>query len=363
MEKIWWEQTTNAVRFIERIANTMADGKSLVLLLPKKVPWYTTMCELIKGRIQRRDSRYSLEDIRAPKENPGEFLLRRYCMEEKQAQYRPNKSYAQFLAESEDIVLNDRYLWVRGLSNRQCEEWVMFLSEYAKYKRKDGTSAVFLLEIEEESFRYVAKKGVVSISFQKEIQAYDRYTFCALAAAGIACADELRHYMAQVVSEVCAEDMELCAQCIRMGIQFLENPYERLMKIKKEGIRSDGGEFSVLVTREEVDRKVWEAQIRSIFPVIESYRGYFVKRYYEKIRKCLPISNSNGEQILDPDELEVGTLLFMVAGGELSVGKKEHDRLHQFREARNTLAHMKKMGEKEVEEILFAYAGYKCMTE
>lgn len=358
MDKTWWEQTTNAARFIKRIADTMAEGKSIVLILPQKIPWYTTMCELIKGQIQRRDSRYSFDDIEAPEEKPGEFLLRHYCMEEKQAQYRPNKSYARFLAESDDIILNDRYLWVRGLSGRQCEEWVTFLSEYAKYKRKNITSAVFLLEIQEEKYRYGAKKGIVSFSFQKEISAYDKYIFCALAAAGISCADELRHYMAQVVSEICGEDMELCARCIRMGTRFLEDPYGKLTQIGQEEVRSDGEKFSVSITKEEVDRNVWEAQIRVIFPVIESYRGYFVKRYYEKIQKRLPISNSNGERILDPDELEIGTLLFMAAEGDLLISKKEHDRLHQFREARNTLAHMKRMGEQEVEAVLSAYKDF-----
>lgn len=358
MDKIWWEQTTNAARFINRIADTMAEGKSIILMLPKKMPWYTTMCELIKGQIQRRDSRYSFDTIEAPEEKPGEFLLYHYCMEEKQAQYRPNKSYAQFLAESDDIVLNDRYLWIRGLSGRQCEEWVAFLSEYAKYKRKNVNSAVFLLEIREETFRYGAKKGIVSLSFQKEISAYDRYIFCALAAAGISCADELRHYMAEVVSGICGEDMELCAKCIRMGTRFLEDPFRQLVQIGQDGVRSNGEHFSIPMTKEEVDKKVWEAQIRSIFPVIESYRGYFVKRYFEKIQKRLPISNSNGERILDPNELEIGTLLFMAAEGELMIGKKEHDRLHQFREARNTLAHMKRMGEQEVEEVLSAYKDF-----
>lgn len=353
MDRIWWEQTTNAARFISRITDTMAEGKSVVLILPKKAPWYQTMCELIKGKIQRRDSKYSFDDIEAPSEKPGEFLLRHYCMEEKQAQYRPNKSYAQFLAESDDIVLNDRYIWIRGLSNKQCEEWVQFLSEYTKYKKRNVAAAVFLLEIREENFRYGAKKGIVSLSFEKEISAYDRYTFCALAAAGITCADELRPYMAEVVSKICGEDIELCAKCIRMGTKFLEDPYKQLMQIIKQGRQSSGEDFSVQMTKEEVDKKIWEAQIRCIFPVIESYRGYFVKRYYEKIQKRLPISNSNGERILDPDELEIGTLLFMAAEGDLLISKKEHDRLHQFREARNTLAHMKKMEEQDVERVLY----------
>lgn len=351
MDKIWWEQTTNAERFIKRIADTMAEGKSIVLVLPKKTPWYATMCELIKNQIQRRDSGYSFDEMDAPERKPGEFLLNQYCREEKRAQYRPNKSYAQFLAESDDIVLNDRYVWIRKLSSRQCEEWMKFISEYARYKRKNVTSAVFILEITEE-VRYSAKKGIVPISFLKDISAYDRYIFCALAASGIACEDYLRHYMAEVVAGICGEDMELCAKCIRMGMRFLEEPYETLLQIGREGRRSDGDEFGGFMTKEEVDRKVWEAQIKSIFPVIESYRSYFVKRYYEKIEKKLPISNSNGEKITDPDELEIGTLLYMAATGELVISKKEHDRLHQFREARNTLAHMKRICEKEVEEIL-----------
>lgn len=351
MDKVWWNQITNAHRFIVSVTDTMLAEKSLILTLPKKIPWYETMKETIEYSVMKQNSQKSFDFVDSPQRNVGEFLMNRYCREEKRVQYRPNKSYACFLAECSDIVLNDRYVWVKNIPSYLYEEWILFLADYVKCMKKNRTPAVFILELYEEVADSRGKKGIVNFSFQKEISDYDKYTFCALAASSVSCKDFLRPYLAETVSSVCGEDIELCAHCIRKGRQFLENPYEVLSQITKSERRSDETEFEFPFHEEFLERKVWEAQIRTVFPQIEHYRRYFVDKYRGKIEKLLPIRNSNGEEITDPSELEIGALNYMAAAELLNLDTVEHNHLHMLKEARNTLAHLKTIPQKDVESI------------
>ena len=47
-----------------------------------------------------------LEVIECPEEEPGEFILQKYCKRETRAKYRYGVSYAQFLGKCQETVLN-----------------------------------------------------------------------------------------------------------------------------------------------------------------------------------------------------------------------------------------------------------------
>ena len=76
----------------------------------------------------QQDSSRRFEVIRNV-DDPGPYLLQEFCKPEKRAAYRPAKGYAKFFAESDDIVLHSRYLWVHAESIKMLETWVTFVSE------------------------------------------------------------------------------------------------------------------------------------------------------------------------------------------------------------------------------------------
>lgn len=366
MDKVWWNQVTNADRFVRLVAEAMLEGRSVVLALPENVPWYAAMQARILDEVKKQNSRYSFEFIDSPGGGIGEYLLRQYCGQEKWSQYRPGpgRSCARFLAENEDIVLNEKYIWVKNIPAGAYAEWMNFLSEYREYTKK-GAAGVFVLETADEALARRAKKGIAKISFDKEISAYDKYTFCALAAAEAGCKEYLKHYLASLVSNLCGDDIELCGLCVKNAKSFLADPAGTLAGLTARRIKDSpqlaccqaagkaGEEAGMSQEPAWLEKKLWETQLRIVFPLIEDYRSSFVNRHSSAIAKLLPLKSSNGEEFTEPSEVEIGTLDYMVSAGQLRVvNEKERRRLFELKQARNTLAHLKTLPPDEVEAIL-----------
>ena len=227
MDKVWWNHITKAHKFFEDIVETAVKGSSMLLSLPASVPWKETLIEMIGERLQLENPKNAFQEISCPKEEPGEYLLTNYCKKEIRLKYRYGMSYAQFLGACQETVLNDRYIWISDVSKEKCEEWLEFIEEYNK-NVVNKTPAIFILEINEEGMERKAKKGIKTIAFNQNIGDYDKYAFCALAASETNCKEYLRPYLAELVSILCSEDVELCAECVEKGMEFLKNPYQTI---------------------------------------------------------------------------------------------------------------------------------------
>lgn len=338
MDRLWWNHITKAHKFIEDLAAAAVEGKSILLSLPRQVPWRETLLELVGDRLKMETPNNTFEAIACPEEEVGLFLLNHYCRSERRATYRYGKSYAAFLGECEDTVLNDRYLWIFDIPKEKYEEWLDFITEYNQNVTVK-TPAVFILETSDPKFANQAKKGIKKIAFDQNIGAYDKFAFCALAATENHCKEYLRPYLAELAALVCSEDVELCAQCVCAGSEFLRDPRGVIEEITSQRCRSDGEPFQFDKSAEEVERLVWETQLKNIFPVIERYRSRLIRKYRKPIQGALPINNPYGEKVIHPEEVEVGMLVYLAGSGVISLNAAEYEELVQFREARNKLAH------------------------
>ncbi len=352
MDKIWWNQITKAHKFIEDIAAAAAGGTSTVLFLPENVPWKNTLLELTGDRLKMENPRNSFVVTECPQEDAGLFLLNRFCAERKRATYRYGMSYAAFLGRCEDIVLNNRYIWVADVSDEKYDEWLDFVTEYNKSTAGRKTHAVFILETHSRNLARKLRKGIRVLSFDQNIGMYDRFTFCALIAAENSCKDYLRPYLAELASAVCGEDAELCAQCVQAGKGFMEHPGETLGLIAQNEYRSDGSAYCFSKSDDEIRRQVWETQLKNIFPVIEKYRNHFIEKNREDIKKALPISNSFGEMVEKPEDVEIGTLFYLAGLREISLSVGDYEELKLYRNARNMLAHLNVLDFEDVDAIL-----------
>lgn len=338
MDKVWWGRVPNAMAFVHDITENLLDEKSIILQSNQSIPWYHFMMSQVKEMVMQQNASKRFEIICDVNE-PGQYLLTEFCKLEKRAAYRPSKSFARFFAESDDIVMHSRYFWVNLDSLEALDRWITFVAEYIREREKNKETAVFILEWIGEKIK-VSRKGIRQIFFDEYINEYDRMVFSMIASSGIKDVIEIKNYLAELASIVSGNDIELIAACLGGHKEFLRDPYAMIGKIIDARCRSDGTRFQYRRSREEIKQCIWKAQIKTIYPLLEEFRGGFVEKYNTEIAKELPISSSYGEFYTDPKDVELGTLVFMVDNGKLQLSFKEYTKLRKFKDARNRLSHL-----------------------
>ena len=352
MDQLWWKQITKARIFRENIVNAIISEKSVVLSLPRFVPWYDTLFGMIEEDLNAEAVQRSLETMKDDGGDPGKQLLEKFCKKEVRAQYRVGKTYAQFLAAQRAITLNSRIVWVRGLTEKTLPAWLKFVSEYNKALPKNEEGGIFVLELRKTGAKF-SSGGFEKLSFDESITPYDKYTFCILASSETNLPSDLVPYFAELVSRVCSDDVELCALCIRNAREFAEDPEKFLRSAAENECHSDGSALDLGDILSDIEKKIWECQIRTIFPEIESYRGSFVARYNKEIAKQLPITDAFGETLSIPEDVELGQLYAMTCAGCIQMRtNNELGELGFYKESRNALAHLQPLSFKDVQRIL-----------
>lgn len=350
MENIWWNQVTNAVKYVTDVKQSLLEEKSVLLKYASGMPWRNQFVNSVIEGVKLQNGDKKFVDI-SNVEDPGKYLLKEFCKPEKRAEYRPSKGYAKFFAESDDIVLHDRYLWIQIESQNNLDEWLIFVSEYIKERGKKDNKAVFVLEwVDENSM--VVKKSVKVLSFDNYISEYDRIVFAVLASSSIKERPFINRYLSELVANVAGNDIELAAECISHHKSFLENPFAFIKMVMEEKVRSNGELFSYSKNADEVKHLIWLSQIKTVYPYLEEYREEFVQRHYNAISKQLPIQASYGEIYEEPKDVELGTLMYMVGSGIITISAIEYEKLKKFKEARNKLSHLTTLSISGINDLL-----------
>ena len=350
MDRIWWEKVPNAMAFVQDVTESLLSEKSVILQSEQGIPWHESMVSQIKESVMQQNSSKRFEIIRHVDE-PGRYLLQEFCKPEKRATYRPTKTFASFFAESDDIVLHTRYLWVYVSSAEELEKWSSFAADYIKARGKNKETAVFVLEWQGEKVKK-SRKGIRIISFEDYINEYDHMVFSMLASSSVRESVEVKNYLAELASNIAGNDIELSAACVKKYKEFLRDPHAVIIEIIKNERRSNGAGFIYSSTREKIEYGIWRAQIKTIYPLIEAYRGAFVKKYSAAISKGLPITSAYGDVYSDAKDVELGTLVYMVDNDEVSIPNKEHNKLKLFKDARNKLSHLSMLSLAEIQMLL-----------
>lgn len=333
--KIWWEDLNGPRRFIVEAAEKLSGGKSVVLYLPERVPWSETMRDVLEKLLCKGTQSIKIVDAENISSEPQEYVLKEFCA--KKDGFRPysKKAYAKFLAESTGIELNDSCIWIRNAESAQVAEWFSFIADYQKFlKGKRG--GVFLLEAK----NFIAgKTGVEILSYADKISDYDSFAFNIFTAADFGNENHLmKQYLAELVSALTEGDVEFGAACIDKSNHFLRNPAETFESILNKG------KFTSKKTPDDIEQAIWMTQLKLIFPLVETFRRNFIKKYEEQIKNTPPYYDA-------PEEVEIGQLYGLFHQRRRFLSELDADNLEMYREVRNKLAHLGTLSFEELKKI------------
>ncbi len=331
--KIWWEDLNGPRRFLVEASNILSGGKSVVLCLPERVPWLEIMRDVLEKFLPKGTQTIKILNAKKIFDTPQEYVLKNFCANKRGFRAYNSTAYAKFLAESTGIELNDSCLWIRKASPAQVEQWLTFIAEYQKFLagRKGG---VFLLEAGDY---WNVKSEVAILSYKKKISDYDSFAFNIFVAADFANENQLmKRYLAELVTALTEGDVEFGAACIAKSDDFLKNPekvFEDLM-----------WEFNSSKSTEDIEQAIWMTQLKLIFPLVETFRRNFVRRYEEQIRN-FPAHH------VPPEEVEIGALYTQFNTRRWLISEADANDLEFYREVRNKLAHLRVLPFDELQKI------------
>ena len=333
--KIWWEDLNGPRRFLVEAAEILSGGRSVVFCLPERVPWLKIMRDVLEKLLRRGTQTINVIDAENISDEPQEFILKNFCANKDGFRPYSKKAYAKFLAESTGIALNDSCLWIRKASPAQVEQWFAFIADYQNFLAgKRG--GVFLLEAGDD---WSVKSDVAILSYTKAVSAYDSFAFNIFAAADFANENHLmKQYLAELVSALTEGDVEFGAACIDKSSDFLKNPDEVFEDLLWEG------KFTSGKSTDDIEQAIWMTQLKLIFPLVETFRRNFVRRYEEQIKNTPPF-------ISTPEEVEIGQLYGLFNQRRWLIDESDADDLEFYREVRNKLAHLRVLPFDELQKI------------
>ena len=327
----WWSEVSGPSRFIDAATDTVASQKSCILALPKEIPFEEEFYLLLQSRLESELAGQEVEILESVSGYVADFFLNVYCRKELRVAFRPKPGYtaAKFLAEAETSIMHGRGFIVRIQDQAEFREWSSFVSEYASSVPQKITPAVFLLAVQDDS-PPKAVRGLKHIDFKEYSSQFDAYAYSAIRASDISERNSIKTYLADLASSLSGGNVEKAEKAIYVYREFLDDPVKFAVK-----------HFCV-ADEDLLRKKVWESQLRCIFPRIETFRRDFIEEHEKEINIHLGgIVNAFGEPYENTGDVEVQTLFYMVRKGFLQLERDEYEELKLYYTARNELAHLK----------------------
>lgn len=360
-DEFWWTNITGPSVVVSKVAMALLEGSSVILKVPSDLPWRHSMRSAIQSEF--RDGSFSYDTIielidayddNSDRMDPGRFILHKYASDTIKHGYRDKSkiSIQEYIRQME--VLKNRIIWVKGLTSNMASEWVGFCRGFMSKAPDEG---LFVLEFKSDLF-LKETKCMRSVDFNEYVTSYDlRLLNSFILNSQNKWSDAWKHYISVAAAVVCDTDAEMSELLLRT-VSFTDNTLIDGIKLIFESPefcrrgRDASSEHVLKFYRNgdiaEIERCIWIAQVQTLFPIIELERIEIVKKFYVPIKMALRCEKvyQYGKVIIDPLEVELGTLCYLMALKKhenlylLYISDEEcRERIHFLYQCRNSLAH------------------------
>lgn len=357
----WWEHITGPNVLVSKVSEALKDHHMVVLSVPTDLPWRHSMRATIQSQFRDwlNDGNIVAEDIDAVDDNPdgsepGRFILSRFSDIKTSRGYREKSkvSIQNYIAAKS--VIDNRIIWVKGLKDDTAKQWVKFCRGFDSGMLQN---VWFVLEVQGEINR-AEYKHLKSIRFEDYVSNYDVQLFNSFALDNQnKYTDEWKKYIASVAASVCDTDAEVAAELLGAVDFRSQSVIDGIKSIAEstEFARRGTEESSKHVlwycrngNNEELEHRLWRAQVQVLFPIIEMERISLINKWHIVIQNALDdnaVTQFN-EPLTTAEDAELGSLCYMMKQ-RTSDGfymlyipdEDERSRLTFLHECRNQLAH------------------------
>jgi hypothetical protein len=350
-DQIWWRSVCHPAQFLEDVQNCIENEKSLLMVLDQNAPWQAYVENALYDMILLHFSNKNVQKLYEPIDNPGTYFIAHYCPEDERMKFRLPATPASFLADPTRKTTFHSYVFFAQVdTDQQLRTWNSFIKEYLARKKEE--KALFILT----SPFYSGSMQSLSIpvfSYEDQIEGIDHSVFADLLSSSVRLKNPaLKPYLAELANALCQQNPELASHLIRLHTSFLENPQAVLRQVFEEEQDSNGRVFIQKESDDQISQHIWEAQIKTVFPVLERYRRVFLDLYGQNLEQNLPIADAWGNVLDTPNELELGQIVYCLSNDEVYIPDDIWQRLNLFKDVRNILAHLQILSLSQVEAVL-----------
>lgn len=344
----WWSRITGPNFIVNSVARSLSEGKSVFLLIPDDLPWRAEMRAIIENSYRQdygnSNVYFSPVDVseECKEELPGDYIIRTFA-KKNQTGYRQGSSQSIQSYIINKGILNNRIIWVKGLTNQSVKVWKSFCEDFNSSSLQDG---LFVIEIN-EAVKCIENDHISVINYSSFVSPYDVQLFSRYLLFDDHNYDgRWKEYLSILISKLCENDGEI-AECfinnynlkksslIEMIAQVADQP-----EFGRRGASQESDNLLRYARQNddgEIYKRIWAAQLQYLFPIVENIRISIITKVGNQISPYLHEVNQFGESVTDVLDLEISSLDYLVRRHLNDSMLKGRTKL--LRECRNKLAH------------------------
>lgn len=359
-EDFWWNNVTGPNLVVQSVGDALLEKKMVILKVPSDLPWRHFMRGTVEAYFRETSRLYDVvvEQIDISDENPerlepGRFILRKYANARDKRGYREkSRNSIQEYIYGKGIMRN-RIVWIKGLDGREAQKWIDFCT---KMPIGEISGGLFVIEANHD-VQLSETPSLKLVDFSKLVSSYDVQLFNSILLEGKNHSSEWKRYISTCSATVCDTDAEISKLLIDIVDFRKESILDGLKKIvemgdfKKRGA-GNGSEHVLGYYRKgdlsEINHRIWSAQIKVLFPIIEMERIELITKYKDQIQGSIGKADITqyGDPVNDALDVELGSLYYLMNLKNdmdqyyIQITDADRKRIRFLRECRNDLAHL-----------------------
>jgi hypothetical protein len=339
-EALWWSQVSGPARYLQ---DTIEAVSNCGVTLLEETTYMDQFFSLLKDKLLSKNSKLQIITYNADDflhlDNIEEILLLKYAPDHN---YHPMEGpIIRTIAKNN--LLNGRVLIIRQIEKDA--RWVNIATEFAKYCSFHGGSILFTFTEGDPPLNN--KKKISVLELKKYITTYDMQLFASYCISNRSnLSFMMKNYITQIASSLAENNPRFCKE---LAVEELTDDVFGLLSRLAQNI-PDAALF--LERKKYVELILWEAQIQTVFPIIEQERRKIIESYYHELLGILPVTDEFGKKLELPEDMELRHIRYYYL--KINGSFRSNEDSNTFKliyNSRNDLAHLNLLSGQDIKSI------------